>query len=204
MDVTDRCCPYVCLVKDSILQICCRCMHETWPWNSDVTLHWIISPMPGTLALWNVAIRMQGLWADFLSCKWEQVLNQKNSRCLVRMHCRLEGFKDPWDTAHFKGRQLQPSTALDSLNLADSDSIVTVRRVLVPEGQCSFPSETNAMDDMLLAICDLQHVWKCQAKRLYMGPSAFEATSQGVLIHRIESDALVTVTHSQSLTNLLN
>ena len=47
---------------------------------------------------------------------------------------RMEGFKDPWESAVFKGRLLAPDKALQDCGIASGDMIVTVRRVLVPEG----------------------------------------------------------------------
>ena len=47
---------------------------------------------------------------------------------------RMEGFKDPWESAVFKGRLLAPDRALQDSGIASGDMIITVRRVLVPEG----------------------------------------------------------------------
>ncbi|CAL5228706.1 g11887 [Coccomyxa viridis] len=47
---------------------------------------------------------------------------------------RMEGFKDPWESAVFKGRLLAPDKALQDSGIASGDMIITVRRVLVPEG----------------------------------------------------------------------
>ena len=47
---------------------------------------------------------------------------------------RMEGFKDPWESAVFKGRLLAPDRALQDYGIASGDMIITVRRVLVPEG----------------------------------------------------------------------
>ena len=47
---------------------------------------------------------------------------------------RMEGFKDPWESAVFRGRLLAPDKALQDCGIASGDMIITVRRVLVPEG----------------------------------------------------------------------
>ena len=57
----------------------------------------------------------------------EFVINQN-------MLCRLEGFKDPWETSVFRGRQMNPSDTLESQGIVAGCSITSVRRVLVPEG----------------------------------------------------------------------
>ena len=48
---------------------------------------------------------------------------------------RMEGFKEPWDSAVFKGRLLAPDKALQECGIASGDMIITVRRALVPEGE---------------------------------------------------------------------
>ena len=50
------------------------------------------------------------------------------------MH-RMEGFKDPWESAVFKGRLLAPDKALQDCGIASGDMIITVRRALIPEGE---------------------------------------------------------------------
>lgn len=48
--------------------------------------------------------------------------------------CRLEGFKDPWETAVFKGRLVVPDKTLQDCGMISGSELITVRRVLVPEG----------------------------------------------------------------------
>lgn len=50
------------------------------------------------------------------------------------MRCRMEGFKDPWETAVFKGRLVLPDKTLQDCGIASGSMLITVRRVLVPDG----------------------------------------------------------------------
>ncbi|CAL8471071.1 g10613 [Coccomyxa elongata] len=47
---------------------------------------------------------------------------------------RLEGFKDPWETTVFKGRMMLPDKTLEECGVPSGAQLVSVRRVLVPEG----------------------------------------------------------------------
>ncbi|CAK0782515.1 hypothetical protein CVIRNUC_005733 [Coccomyxa viridis] len=46
---------------------------------------------------------------------------------------RMEGFKDPWESAVHKGRLVPPDKTLQDCGLASGSELITVRRVLVPE-----------------------------------------------------------------------
>lgn len=48
--------------------------------------------------------------------------------------CRLEGFKDPWETTVFKGRMMLPDKTLEECGVPSGAQLISVRRVLVPEG----------------------------------------------------------------------
>ena len=50
------------------------------------------------------------------------------------MRCRMEGFKDPWETAVFKGRLVLPDKTLQDCGITSGSMLITVRRVLVPDG----------------------------------------------------------------------
>ncbi|EIE20101.1 hypothetical protein COCSUDRAFT_44063 [Coccomyxa subellipsoidea C-169] len=47
---------------------------------------------------------------------------------------RLEGFKDPWETTVFKGRLMLPEHTLEECGVPSGAQLISVRRVLVPEG----------------------------------------------------------------------
>ncbi len=47
---------------------------------------------------------------------------------------RLEGFKDPWDFTIYRGRTLDPKATLESLGLTSDATLISVRRVLISEG----------------------------------------------------------------------
>ena len=47
---------------------------------------------------------------------------------------RLEGFTSPWDTAVYKGRSVDDGSALADCINPPGEPLITVRRVLVPEG----------------------------------------------------------------------
>ncbi len=51
------------------------------------------------------------------------------------VHCRMEGFKDPWESAVHKGRLVPPDKTLQDCGLASGSELITVRRVLVPESE---------------------------------------------------------------------
>lgn len=49
------------------------------------------------------------------------------------MCCRMEGFKEPWESAVHKGRLVPPDKTLQDCGLSAGSELITVRRVLVPE-----------------------------------------------------------------------
>ena len=51
------------------------------------------------------------------------------------MGCRMEGFKDPWESAVHKGRLVPPDKTLQDCGLSSGSELITVRRVLVPESE---------------------------------------------------------------------
>lgn len=59
---------------------------------------------------------------------------------MVRPDCsRLEGFKDPWETTVFKGRMMLPDKTLEECGVPSGAQLISVRRVLVPEGDSAPP-----------------------------------------------------------------
>ena len=56
------------------------------------------------------------------------------------MRCRMEGFKDPWESAVHKGRLVPPDKTLQDCGLASGSELITVRRVLVPESEALAPT----------------------------------------------------------------
>lgn len=47
----------------------------------------------------------------------------------------MEGFKDPWESAVFRGRLVVPDKTLQDCGISSGDMLICVRRVLVPEGE---------------------------------------------------------------------
>lgn len=48
---------------------------------------------------------------------------------------RLEGFKEPWDVAVYKGKAVSGDKTLEEAGVSADAPLVTVRRVLLPEGK---------------------------------------------------------------------
>lgn len=46
---------------------------------------------------------------------------------------RLEGFKEPWEFAVYKGRSVKLAASLKDNGITSDATITTVRRVLIPE-----------------------------------------------------------------------
>ena len=70
-------------------------------------------------------IPVLNLGSDWLLQRWADAL----------VHCRMEGFKEPWESAVHKGRLVPPDKTLQDCGLASGSELITVRRVLVPESE---------------------------------------------------------------------
>jgi hypothetical protein len=65
---------------------------------------------------------------------------------------RLEGFKEPWDVAVYKGKSVPGDKTLEEAGVTADAPLITVRRVLLPEGTPSRAFFLNSLLYLLLPV----------------------------------------------------